>query len=313
MKRASLLVLILAIVAALAPATAFAQGPSPFGSNGYPFFPTGPQVIYDSTVTPLPAALPSVGPEAYAFNEFGDEVSFAGSNRNLATVTVTLASGACEQGSGLNSSCSTTPGDTYSMPITFNIYNVSGDTLGSQITTLTQTFDIPYRPSADTVHCTDGKWYDSTGGKCHSAIDANITFDFSAQGVTLPDTVVYSIQYSTTQFGPSPHGFGAACYPTDIYSQPGCFYDSLNIALSPAVVVGSKPYPDTVWWDTIYSYNYCDGGATGTFRLDSPGGGSNACWGGYVPAVQFTATGGPFSWAWNWWQEHAPFLFHNFN
>src|SRR5438093_11318715 len=34
-------------------------------------------VIYKSTLKPLPANLPSVGAEAYSFNEFGDEITFA--------------------------------------------------------------------------------------------------------------------------------------------------------------------------------------------------------------------------------------------
>ncbi len=85
--------------------------------------------------------------------------------------------------------------------------------------------------------------------------------------------------------------------------------------------VGSKPYPDTIFWDTQVAQYYCDGGTNGTgvFRLDSPGGGSNACWydnndNPQIPAAQFVATGGGwFSWASDWWQTHAPFLFHPMN
>src|SRR5581483_2485603 len=39
--------------------------------------PSGGDVIYDATVAPLPGNLPSVGAEAYAFKELGDEVTFA--------------------------------------------------------------------------------------------------------------------------------------------------------------------------------------------------------------------------------------------
>jgi len=58
------------------------------------------QVIYDSTVTPLPGNLPSVGGEAYAFGEVGDAVTFAGTARNLRDVTVTLSSWGCQRGTG---------------------------------------------------------------------------------------------------------------------------------------------------------------------------------------------------------------------
>ena len=50
------------------------------------------QVIYDSTVNPLPGNLPSEGAEAYSFNEFGDGITFAGTARNLNKVTVTMSS-----------------------------------------------------------------------------------------------------------------------------------------------------------------------------------------------------------------------------
>jgi hypothetical protein len=61
----------------------------------------------------------------------------------------------------------------------------------------------------------------------------------------------------------------------------------LNIALSPAVTIGSKPHPDTVFQNAAYQADYCDGTPlVGTFNLDSP---TSACWTGYVPAVQFSA------------------------
>src|SRR4029077_6841729 len=67
-------------------------------------------VIYKSTVTPLPANLPSVGPEAYSFNEFGDEITFAATPRNVKKVIVTLSSWGCQTGHWNTADCSTTPG-----------------------------------------------------------------------------------------------------------------------------------------------------------------------------------------------------------
>jgi hypothetical protein len=40
----------------------------------------------------------------------------------------------------------------------------------------------------------------------------------------------------------------------------------------------------TVWQNSPYSSQYCDGGTAGTFRADS------GCWAPYVPAVQFKAS-----------------------
>ncbi len=309
MKRVTWLIMILVAAATLAPATAFAQGPT---FNIPPSFSqqVNQQVIYDSTVSPLPANLPSVGPEAYAYTEFGDEINFASGPRTLKTVTVTLSSWACQNGTWHTDDCATTPGATYSVPITFNIYAVgANDTVVALIATKTQSFNVPYRPSKDDVNCTGdstGKWYDSSTNTCNNGIAANVTFDFSSMGTQLPDSVIYGIQYNSTHYGPNPIGESASCYSTTA----GCFYDSLNIALSPTVTVGSKPHPDTVFQNALAS-EYCDHGdaGSGTFRLDSP---SDACWSGYIPAVQFSATEDLWTFLLNWMQAHVP-LFHSWN
>ncbi|MGA7673170.1 MAG: hypothetical protein WBW04_22325 [Nitrolancea sp.] len=314
MRRASLLVLFIAIVAALAPATAFAQGPNPFGQGNSPFAPLSSQVIYDSTITPLPPHHVSQAFQANQVSEVGDEVTFAGSARTLDMVTVSMDSYACESEGIWNSpNCTTTPGDTFSVPITLHIYNVgAGDTLGSEIATMTDTFDIPYRPSASTDECNEGNssvgyWYDSGTDTCWAGMAHNIMFDFSGQGVQLPDTAIWSVSFNTSTYGETPLGTQACS------SQPqGCPYDALNLDLNPNVVVGSKPNPDTLWHNSATAGQYCDNGTagTGSFRLDSP---TSACWEGYVPAAQFTATSDFFSWAWSWWQDNFPFIFHNFN
>jgi len=246
------------------------------------------QVIYDSTVSPLPGNLPSVGAEAYAFNQLGDGVTFAGTSRRLKNVTVTLSSWGCQSGHWNTGDCVTNPGATFNVPITFNIYQAGNPVPGTQIATVTQTFSVPYRPSADNTNCTGGRWYDAGSGLCFNGKAANITFDFSSQNVLLPNSVVYGIVYNTTSYGPNPIGQSAACFST----AAGCPYDSLNIALAPVVTVGTKPYFNTLYQDTIHPGNYCDNGlaGTGTFRLDSP---TVACWAGYIPAAQFTATNPP--------------------
>ena len=141
------------------------------------------------------------------------------------------------------------------------------------------------------MNCTGtnaGKWYSTSDSLCFNGLANNITFDFSSPNVVLPNSVVYGIAYNTSGYGPAPLGYATVCA-----SAPGgCFYDSLNIALAPAVVVGSKPFAATLYQNTGYSSNYCDNGSggTGTFRLDSP---TSACWTGYIPAVQFTPTVAP--------------------
>jgi hypothetical protein len=241
-------------------------------------------VVYNSTVPNGPKSnLPSVGAEAYAFNEFGNEVTLAGSARRLTSVAVTLSSWACVQGHWNTNDCSTPAGATFSQPITLNIYDPN-DTV-HPIATSTQTFVVPYRPSAS-AKCTGseaGEWYQSSSKTCFNGLADNVTFSFS--GVTLPDTVVYGIVYNTSHYGPTPQGETPACFGT----AAGCPYDSLNIALSTDddVSAGSST-SGTVWQNSPYGSQYCDGGSagTGTFRADS------GCWTPYVPAVQFKAGNG---------------------
>jgi hypothetical protein len=271
----------LLLVPIAAAALTAAMGPAVYAAGG--------NVIYDSTVSPLPGNLPSVGAEAYSFTELGDEVTFAGNTRTLKQVTVTLSSWGCQSGHWFSGDCVTAPGATFSVPITFNVYRVgANDTAGALITTMTQSFDVPYRPSTDSAHCTGGEWFDGAQG-CFNGLATNITFDFSSQRVRLPETVVYGIAYNTSHYGPSPIGNGAPCYS----SSGGCPYDSLNIGLAPTVVVGSKPFPNTVYQNAVFAGDYCDNGAAGvgTMRLDSP---SIACWfdpsQSFIPAVRFTAS-----------------------
>jgi hypothetical protein len=261
-------------------------------------------VIYSSLVSsPLHGNMPSVGAEAYAVNEFGNAVTFSASkSRSLSSVVVTMSSWGCQSGHWTSGDCLTTPGATFSVPITFNLYAADGVT---KIAWATQTFAIPYRPSASPTCAVDypGEWYDNALNACFNEFATNVTFDtFTYAGdvaVALPDNVVFGITYNTSGHGYSPLGYANACNAT----KAGCPYDSLNIALSQDptnVSVGTNTFVGTVWQNTSYGYNYCDGGAAGTglFRLDSPSLASclgvNAPYDAspfYIPAVQIKAAG----------------------
>ena len=244
--------------------------------------------IYNAFVKPKPGNLPSEAFEAQSASQFGDEVTFAGTNRKLKAVRLQLSSWGCQSGHWYSGNCQTGHGATFAQPITFSIYQPpsSGYGVGAVIASKTQTFNVRYRPSAS-KKCTGGnagEWY-KPGVGCFNGLAVNVKFDFSGMNVTLPSTVVYGISYNTTHYGPSPIGEGAPCYT----SSGGCPYDSLNVLLASSVTVGSKPHPGTTYLSSSWSGAYCDGGAAGvsTFRLDSP---SSGCWGALVPAVQFTAS-----------------------
>jgi hypothetical protein len=247
--------------------------------------------------------------EATGTNELGNQVELTSTSAPLSTVVVTMESWACEHGAWDTGPCTSTPGDTFAVPITFNIFNVGADNaLGSLIATDTQTFNIPFRPSANPTACPGGFEWDNNAATaaaygvtpdndCHNGLANNITFDFSSQGIVLPSKVIYGIMYST---GPNPNGGnGPLAGPLG----------SLNVALSTEPTqptVGSDPLTGT-GSDYInitnangggYYPNYCDNGVGGEntgFRYD-PGPctgtaainhGASTSW--YVPAVQFNA------------------------
>jgi len=293
--------------------------------------PNGDPTIYDSTVQPNPGNLPSESYEASGVGQFGNQIVFGGTARVLDNVTVQMSSWGCVDGNWSTYStapCVTPPGATFPVPITLNIYNVGPasaygpSTAGSLITSVTQPFNIPYRPSADTNYAVDclpeataqsvavstfaGTWFDPALNKCFNGFLTPITFTFGH--VALPTNVIYGVAYNTSDQGAVPQR-PQPCNSTS----GGCGYDSLNVAVSQEPTApnpGTDPYPGTTYINvTNPSYasgNYCDAGAAGinVFRTDEPAtwpasdGTTSACWSVnyptagapyYVPAVQFNA------------------------
>ena len=267
MKSSRLGILATAFAMALGATCAFGQG----------------QVIYNSIPNPLPGNLPSIGYEATSTSQMGDRVQFsAGSGRRLLTVEQTMSSWGCESGAWFSGDCVTTPGTSFSHPITLNIYNVgAGNQPGSLIGSVTQTFTIPFRPSADLVNCTGGRWFN--GATCFNGLATRITFNLG--GLLVPNEVIYGIAYNTTHYGDALIG-ASACSATPA----GCGYDSLNVAVDAGPpTVGVNPAPDDAYFDTDFAPNYCDGGAggVGVFRLDA------GCWTDFKSVVKFNAANPP--------------------
>lgn len=231
--------------------------------------PPAAAVVYDATTNPL-VPMVSEAFEATSTSEFGNEISFAASQPTLTGATVTMDSWACQSGGWADAAddCVTTPGTTFSEPVTLNLYSVGPDnTVGPLLSSTTQTFDIPYRPS-DTPSCSspnNGEFL--FNGKCAHGLPVNISFDLGA--VSVPDTVIYGISYNTSGYGPHPYGYATASAQTP----QGCGYDSLNVALSSTQgpSVGTDPLPGSDFVDSTWGGAYCDNGAdgTGTFRWDS--------------------------------------------
>ena len=294
---------VLLVAAGTAIATLFSFAPvvfssSPAGATASP--PVAPTTIYDSTSTPL-VPVPSLGFEATQASEAGNLIQFSGSSaRLLQGVSVTMDSWGCQSGNWTDSPiCTTTPGSTFSEPITLNLYNVgASDAVGSLITSVTQTFNIPYRPSTDPSCPLIGGLEEEFmyNGVCVHGLPVNVTFNLG--DTVIPDQAIWSVAYNTSDYGAQPYGDATACHSTS----EGCGYDSLNVGLTVAnnPSVGSDPVPGTIYWSTLTASNYCDSGTagTGTFRLDSADDNGAPCWGDQspytsvpwdIPAAQFNA------------------------
>ncbi|MEP7158946.1 MAG: hypothetical protein ABI797_05930 [Chloroflexota bacterium] len=240
--------------------------------------------IYNTIPSPTPGNVPSLGYEATSTSEFGDQVAFAAGPRQLREITVLMSSWGCESGGWNTNDCVTTPGATFSHAITVNVYAVgTGNSVGALAATKTQTFAIPYRPSAD-PDCTGGRWEESPA-VCYNGFATPITFDLASLNVTLPNNAIVSVAYNTSHYGYAPIGDSTACYT----SSGGCGYDSLNVGVvDPALTQtsGTNPAPTDAYFNTSYAPYYCDLGAggVGVFRLDA------GCWAGFKPALKVTAS-----------------------
>ena len=245
--------------------------------------------LYSSVPTVLPGNVASLGYEATATSEFGDRVTFVpGSGGLVRSVTVVLSSWGCETG-GWVAGCVTTPGATFSHSLTLNIYAAGvGLNHGLLLGSKTQTFAIPYRPSADPGNCpaTPTKWYSAADATCYNGFATKVTFEFASPGLSAPSTVVWGVAYNTTHYGASPIGEGAACYS----SSGGCGYDSLNVGAQTLALVGTDVDPDGAFVNSSWAGFYCDGGSggVGTFRLDDAPG----CWTDNRPMAEFTGPTG---------------------
>lgn len=204
------------------------------------------EVLFDNIPSPLPGNIPSLGYQANQTAEFGNEITFAGTNRNIGDVQIIMSDWANESDyPGVGDSTG------WDHPITLNFYNPgSGTTVGSLIATKTETVHVP--------------WHTANG---FNGTAFPVNFDFT--GTTLPDTVIFGVAYNTETWGANPIG------------SPGP-YISLNYGLATsAPTVGTDPNPDDEYWNTSTASNYADGGTAGVgvFRQDTG-------WTGDVATIQ---------------------------
>ena len=122
-------------------------------------------VLYTSTA-PGVGNIPSVGVEAYSFNQIGDEVMLRRVAK-IKSVAVQLSSWACQTGAWNTGDCHTNAGAT---------------------------FTIPYRPSASS-HCTGaqaGEWF-KNGQGCFNGLAHTIGFTLTGLKTKLPKDVAAQV------------------------------------------------------------------------------------------------------------------------
>ena len=252
----------IAAVSAAGPSTATQ---TPAATNTSP-------VLYSSLVSPYSATNPPTDWWGLSFGgtsatQLGDKINLASSSR-LSSATVIMDSQACETGSG--TTCSTTSGATFPVPITFTIYSPgsTAGTVGGVLASETKTFNVPYRPSANGTACAPGtssifpggpndgsQWFDPATGSCYYGVTYAATFSsftFTSSHV-LPTTVVYGVSYSASS-GPA---------------------SSLNVLFSTesasgGVTVGSDRDPGNLFVAAVSSSNDL-GGASGEITCSTVG------------------------------------------
>jgi hypothetical protein len=234
--------------------------------------------IYDSIPAVLPPNVDSWSFAATSSSELGDHIRFtANSGRVLQTATVIMSSFTCQAGhwTGVPSLCATAPGATYSHPITLNLYQVNpGPTVGPLIASVTQNFNVPFRPSADiTCPASDPggvfpdtsvgiRWRSPVDLQCYNGFAFPITFNL--QGVLVPDEVIWGISYAPTGNAQSLN------QGTETFNP----------------IIGTDVEPNGAFLNTAAPI-YCNGGPTGTFRLDDHP--LFPCWQDFRPLIRFNA------------------------
>lgn len=224
------------------------------------------ETIYNSIPSTLDPSYYSLGFQATQTFEFGDRITFGGTNRQLSAATFTMVNWARYEdynAGGQYYDQGQWVGNGFSMDFTLNLYEAgTGTSHGALIASVTQEHFIAYRPT----------------GWAYNGYAQNITFDLSSLGINLPESVVWGLAYNTQTWGADPFGVNGP-------------YNSLNMGLNTSVgggvTVGSTDL-DTLFWDTATAGWYTDGGAAGVniFREDTN-------WLGYNPMASFEAVPGP--------------------
>lgn len=238
------------------------------------------EVVFDFIPSPLPGNVASYSYESWGVAEAGDGIAFStDGNQLLDHAKIVVSSWACEEGTGWAAEnvvpCETTPGSTFAVPITLNLYSPGL----SLIDSTTEVFNIPFRPSSN-PECAETVNGQGWGPDCFLGFAHVITFDLT--GVVVPDQIVYGVSWNTASYGYNPIGNTAECQTVQY---AGCDSSLLNLGVEGTTPTnGVDESPVGAYQYAVFPSSYCDGGEGGTavFRFD------DGCWGGFNPLVRFS-------------------------
>ncbi|MBK9134291.1 MAG: hypothetical protein IPM15_08090 [Betaproteobacteria bacterium] len=94
---------------------------------------------------------------------------------------------------------------------------------------------MPWRPEADPSCPNGGTAWRAADGNCYNGFAFDVAFDFSGQGLLLPDEIVFGLAFNTQSYGSQPLGASGP-------------YNSLNFGLSSAATAGTDINTDGVFW-----------------------------------------------------------------
>lgn len=225
--------------------------PGPTGPTG-PTGPEGPQgepapvslFAYDNIMPESRTDNPvSLGYAATGTTEFGSQIALGNEGGVVnPEVEVLMSVWSCELGEW-NSGCITTNNtNTFDAELTLNVYEVGFEnSVGASITSVTETFALPFRPSADPT-CPSVTQYRASDGKCFNGRPAGVAFDLT--GVTLPHKAIVSVEFT----------------PSNTAGDP---LNSLNVGLEGPPVIGHNPLDqlEGIYWDSAWF-------GSGTFGLE---------------------------------------------
>jgi hypothetical protein len=227
------------------------------GGIGNPVGPVGPEppvptpeTAYDniasSTENPV-----SLGYEATGTSEFGSQIALGGIDPPTFNpeVQIQLSSWACETGDWF-AGCESITDHTFPAPITLNVYAVGPEnSVGALLLSKTDTFPVPFRPSAD-PSCPEATQYRNIHGVCRNGFPNIIVYHLD--GFAMPRRAILSVAYNTRDYGSDPLGVSSPM-------------DALNVGLEGPPEKGTNPteaVAGVYWASTTFS----DG--TGVFHYE---------------------------------------------